>query len=522
MRKRDVAGHGKSFGQLSKSARAWMAGLKSSVSHLVTPSGPAPKLIFDQLEPRMLMSADPVVIDLSALHPTQPTHDVVVRLLNEVVTTGDQTVNIERVQAVDANNPATVLSSQVVPTGSNVTVLAGQGNKITLDLSSVPPSTPQPQFSVVGGGGDTLSVIENSTQPVGWHLDGGGAGHIDGAVQVAFTGVDHLVGNGADTLYGSAADTSWSVDGAGSGAVGAIKFDGFGSLAGAAGQNEVFTIASTGSLQGSIDGGGHATIAIAAGATAGWHLDGGGAGHVDGAVQFAFTGVDHLVGSGADTLYGSTTDNNWNWTVDGAGSGEVGAVSFGGFANLVGAASQNNVFTVTSTGSLAGNIDGGGDGTLVLDVGTINNFVSDFTGPHSGSETFGGDTINYTGMLPLINNGTIANVNYQISSNSSASDSVELYYDSTAGDPNAGDMVLKSLNGAFETTFFTAPTGSSRSTYPISPTSITAAGPARTRSTSCRSPQPSRRASTSICSARATIRSTTAASCRATGRPTTA
>src|SRR5258708_2256119 len=461
MRKRDVAGQGKPLGQLSKSARQFMAGFKSSVSHVVARSGPAPKLIFDQLEPRMLMSADPVVIDLSALHPAQPTHDVVVRLLNEVVTTGDQTVNIERVQAVDANNPATVLSSQVVPPGSNVTVLTGQGNnKVTLDLSAAPPSTAQPKFSVVGGGGDvTLSVIENSTQPLGWHLDGGGAGHIDGPVQVAFAGVDHLVGHGADTLYGSAADTSWRVDGAGSGAVGATKFDGFGSFAGAAGQNEVFTIASTGSLQGSIDGGGHATIAIAAGATAGWHLDGGGAGHVDGAVQVAFTGVDHLVGGGADTLYGSTTDNNW--TIDGAGSGEVGAVSFGGFANLVGAANQNNVFTVTSTGSLAGNIDGGGDGTLVLDVGTTNNFVSDFTGPHSGSETFDGDTINYTGMLPLFNNGTIANINYQISNSATLfGDSVLLYYDSTAGDPKFGDMVLQSLSGAFETTYFTAPTGS--------------------------------------------------------------
>ena len=104
-----------------------MAGLKSSVSHLVTPSGPPPKLIFDQLEPRMLMSADPVVIDLSALHPVQPTNDVVVRLLNQVVTTGNQTTNIERVEAVDANNPANVLSSQVVPTGSNVTVIAAGG-----------------------------------------------------------------------------------------------------------------------------------------------------------------------------------------------------------------------------------------------------------------------------------------------------------------------------------------------------------------------------------------------------------
>jgi hypothetical protein len=66
-----------------------MSELKSSVSHLVAPPGPAPKLIFDQLEPRMLLSADPVVVDLTSLQPQQPTHAVVVRLLNEVATTGD-------------------------------------------------------------------------------------------------------------------------------------------------------------------------------------------------------------------------------------------------------------------------------------------------------------------------------------------------------------------------------------------------------------------------------------------------
>src|ERR1700733_15536299 len=98
MRKRDVVGQGKSINQLSRTARQWMAGLKTSFSHLVPPSGPPPKLIFDQLEPRMLMSADPVVIDLSALQPAQPTHDVVVRLLNEVVTTNNPATNIERVE----------------------------------------------------------------------------------------------------------------------------------------------------------------------------------------------------------------------------------------------------------------------------------------------------------------------------------------------------------------------------------------------------------------------------------------
>jgi hypothetical protein len=198
-----------------------------------------------------------------------------------------------------------LLSSQIVPTGSNVTVLAGKGNDtITLDLSAAPPNTTQPQFSVVGGGGDvSLSVTENAAQSVGWHLDGGGAGHIDGSVQVGFTGVDHLLGGGADTLYGSATDTSWTVNGAGSGNVGTTQFSGFANLVGAAGQKDVFNVTAGGSLTGSINAGGNGTLAINAGAAESWQLDGAGAGQATGPVQIAFTGVDDVVGSGADTLY---------------------------------------------------------------------------------------------------------------------------------------------------------------------------------------------------------------------------
>jgi hypothetical protein len=434
-----------------------MSGLKSSVSHLVTPAGPPPRLIFDQLEPRMLMSADPVVIDLSALQPAQPTHDVVVRLLNEVVTTGNQTTNLERVETVDAGNPASVLSTQVVPTGSNVTVLAGQGsNKITLDLSAAPQSTPQPQFSVVGGGANvTLSVIENSAQPVGWHLDGGGAGTIDGSVQVGFTGVNHLLGGGADTLYGAATDTSWTVNGAGSGSVGNTQFAGFANLVGPANQADIFNVASSGSLAGSINAGGNGTVAINAGAAESWQLDGGGAGQANGPVQIAFTGVDHLIGSGADTLYGATTDNHW--TIDGAGSGEVGALSFSGFANLVGAAGQNNVFTFTPTGGLAGGIDGGGKGTLYIDTNTAGTEVSTASGPHSGTIAYGANTISYQGLAPIFTTTVQSELDLTLTSTATI-DHSELYYDGTVNDANFGYMVLQSTDGAFETQYFKAPT----------------------------------------------------------------
>ena len=39
--------------------------------------------MMESLEPRLLMSADPVVVDLSALQPAQQNHDVLVRVLDQ-------------------------------------------------------------------------------------------------------------------------------------------------------------------------------------------------------------------------------------------------------------------------------------------------------------------------------------------------------------------------------------------------------------------------------------------------------
>jgi hypothetical protein len=82
-------------------------------------------------------------------------------------------------------------------------------------------------------------------------------------------------------------------------------------------------------------------------------------------------------------------------------------------------------------------------------------------------------------MLPLVNSGTAANVNYQISTNNNLltpqTDNVELYYDSTVGDAHFGMMVLQSLSGDFETTYFTAPTGNLSINVP-DPTNINGGG----------------------------------------------
>lgn len=250
--------HLTAFGHPFRVRRKWASRLKSSISRLVHPPGPPPKLIFDPLEQRLLMSADPVVVDLSAIQPAQQNHDVLVRFLDQVVTTNEQTQHIQRIETVDRNNPNTVLSSQVVAEGSSVRIVGGAGNdRITLDVSSLPDGAAKPQVEVIGAGGnDTLSVIAKPDQAANWRLDGQGGGSIDGAAAVAFSSIENLDGGGEDdTIFGSTLDTNWLVNGAGAGTVGVYSFNGFENLVGAAGNNDTFTVTASGSLKGFLDGG---------------------------------------------------------------------------------------------------------------------------------------------------------------------------------------------------------------------------------------------------------------------------
>ena len=63
---------------------------------------------------------------------------------------------------------------------------------------------------------------------------------------------------------------------------------------------------------------------------------------------------------------------------------------FGGFASLVGAAMENNTFALTPSGSLAGSIQGGGDGTLVGATTATNWTISGAGSGTAGDIAFSG------------------------------------------------------------------------------------------------------------------------------------
>ena len=82
------------------------------------------------------------------------------------------------------------------------------------------------------------------------------------------------------------------------------------------------------------------------------------------AIPITFAG-----GAGADTVRGPSGDSTW--TISGAGAGTVGAVSFTGVENAVGAANNKDTFVFGPGGALAGTVDGGDAGfdTLVVNGG---------------------------------------------------------------------------------------------------------------------------------------------------------
>ena len=308
------------------------------------------------------MSADPLLIDLSALQPGHHDHDVIVRVLDEITTIDNQTQHLQRIEAIDRNNPATVLSSQIIADGSTLNVVGGAGNdRVTIDLSQLSASSSRPEIKVDGGAGnDTLSVIGQAGQSLGWHLDGQGGGTVSGAAQIAFSDVHHLNGGAED-----------------------------------------------------------------------------------------------------DTIYGSTIDANW--LVSGAGSGSVGVYFFDGVDNLVGAANNNDVFTVTSAGSLRGYLDGssGGYDTLVLDTGAVENLLSTATSSHDGSIVYDARYVNYRGLEPITISGIQANITFDLSAldaamgNAAGNNVAKLLYDTSKT-----MMELESVNGRFESQWFNAPTNS--------------------------------------------------------------
>ncbi|HVW88076.1 MAG TPA: hypothetical protein VHC01_01295, partial [Gaiellaceae bacterium] len=172
------------------------------------------------------------------------------------------------------------------------------------------------------------------------------------------------------------------------------------------------------------------SVSVTGGSGSTWSYDGG-SGSVSGGVTLSFENVTTLAAGGGDTLNGPAADSTWDVTGD--GSGTVGGASFSGFAHLVGAANNRDQFVFGPNGSISGGIDGGPGGydTLVLDGGSTQHVHYASVDSHSGSVSRDGNVITYTGLEPVVENGSAPDESY---GGTTGDDNIVIADDAGAGD----------------------------------------------------------------------------------------
>ncbi len=216
------------------------------------------RLIFEPLEPRLLLNADLLAVDLTAAAPDRQDHDLLVRMVEETQTVDQQSVTVQRVEVVDRNDADAVIATGDLSAIGAVSIASGTGSEVlTIDIDSFGDLAAPVISYFAGDAAGTDSLVLQTSDAAVWRLDAAGGGTIGGPdFTIDFAGVEALFGGvGQDTLVGSAGHTDWLIDGAGAGNVSGLTFSGFENLTGAADNEDVFTLADGGGLSGAVDGG---------------------------------------------------------------------------------------------------------------------------------------------------------------------------------------------------------------------------------------------------------------------------
>lgn len=156
----------------------------------------AVQLLFEPLEPRLLLSADVIAVDLSNGPDAHQSHSLLIRQIEETETVGDQTVSVQRVQVVDQNSGAVLAFGDLSQIGS-IAITTGSGaDTLTVLLNSADDVLPAISFD--GGEGEDHVIIEASSlgpQPFTWTVDGINSGTLTGPLSIAFSSVENLTGS---------------------------------------------------------------------------------------------------------------------------------------------------------------------------------------------------------------------------------------------------------------------------------------------------------------------------------------
>ena len=259
-----------------------------------------------------------------------------------------------------------------------------------------------------------------------------------------------LSGGERDTLVGANTGNLWQIVGPNEVVLNGVSYSAVANLVGATDRLDTFEFFVGGSLSGAISGGpgggdvvdysqrpDSIVVDLAEGTATG---------------TAGVAGIEHFVGgAGEDVLRGPDADNTWN--VTGANAGDVAGVSFDGFENLNGAVDNEDTFVFAPAGGLTGVVDGGAGGfdSLVMMGGTYRVIVYTATGPQSGVIDADGSLIRYDGLEPVSNSGTATDIVFNLTANAD---------EAVLEDAGGNSSRLRSVNGTFESTTFTNPSGS--------------------------------------------------------------
>ena len=232
---------GKSANVTARSAFACLGALRTAVAKAVgsvfqrtvpirrTPSRPRLWSDLEQLEPRLLLSADVLGAGVSA-YPAALAAEFV------VAAPGPKHSSLVRITWNSATGAALDASLRLAEAdGSQQLQLLDNRSGVILDQHALVADV---DITIQGGQFDDALLVD---------LDGSVAEH---AIRVTFQG-----GAGIDLLKGAAVDTDWAVTGHNAGFSGVVTFNDVESLLGASGNNDTFTVTGSGSLSGLLDGG---------------------------------------------------------------------------------------------------------------------------------------------------------------------------------------------------------------------------------------------------------------------------
>jgi hypothetical protein len=155
------------------------------------------RLVFEQLEPRVLLSADALTVALGgdAAHPMA--HDVVIEAVSERLPSTDN-VTVHLVQVVDLSANNQVLASGSLGSVTGIKIASGTGNtSLTVDTASF-GTAKVPAITFNGGNGDNTLAVTGSKE-TDWHITGNDAGSVTGSAAITFTGVSNLSGGAENT-----------------------------------------------------------------------------------------------------------------------------------------------------------------------------------------------------------------------------------------------------------------------------------------------------------------------------------